>query len=157
MQPQSLAHHQLDSLPRQRDRLWLLPCAGHLWPAAQRAPYKRRQVKSGYVSPLLGTRRQHIQSTVAGEGKGQKGGGGGVLASMSSVENNRLQWDVFGKQRLGSHAISPSCFLFPGPLPPYFLKFPIICPSAIRCRNLIWTQASWSWRFLSKHNGFSLL
>lgn len=91
MQPQSLAHHQLDSLPRQRDRLWLLPCAGHLWPAAQRAPYMRRQVKSGYVSPPLGTHRQHIQSTVAGEGKGQQGGGGGVLASAGSVENNRLQ------------------------------------------------------------------
>lgn len=93
MQPPSLAHHQLDSLPRQRDRLWLLPCAGHLWPAAQRAPYKRRQVKSGYVSPPLGTGRQHIQSTVAGEGKGQQGGGGGgggVLANASS------QWKTIG-------------------------------------------------------------
>lgn len=32
------------------------------------------------------------------------------------MENNRLQWDVFGKQRLVSCAIFPSCFLFPGSL-----------------------------------------
>lgn len=84
MQPESLAHHQLDSLPRQRDRLWLLPCAGHLWPAPQRALYRICQVKSDYISPLLRTRKEHIQSSVVGERKGQQGGGGGgVLVSAS--------------------------------------------------------------------------
>lgn len=122
--------------PAEAARQTPLPCAGHLWPAAQRAPYKRRQVKSGYVSPPLCTRRQHIRATVAGEGKGQQDGGGGVLASMSSVENNRRQWDVFGKQRLGSYGITPSCFLFPDSLPlSYCLRFPNICPSTVYCRN----------------------
>lgn len=39
--------------------------------------------------------------------------GGGVKASVSAVENNRLQWDVFGKQRLGSCAIAESCYSLP--------------------------------------------
>lgn len=118
--------------PAEAARQTLLPCAGHLWPAAQRAPYKRHQVKSGYASPPLGARRQHMHSAVAREGKGQQGGGGGVSASASSVENNRRQWDVFGKQRLGSYAITPSCFLFPRSLALSLylsLNFPSICPS----------------------------
>lgn len=53
MQTQSPAHHQLDAA-----RLWLLPCARHLWPAAQRAWYERRQVKPGYVPPVQSAGRQ---------------------------------------------------------------------------------------------------
>lgn len=48
------------STPSDSETDWLLPWAGHLWPAVQCAPYKRRQVKSGYVSPLMGTHTQRI-------------------------------------------------------------------------------------------------